>query len=276
MTGTPLPPSVSYESGLEYLMIPEGGVWPPTTPPGQQFGSPIPYTWGPSHVDVPIVGYRIGTRSYAQTTSVSPGVGVPGAPTYVPGSTVVTRAYPGWQLYEQTLTVISDPQDQLYKNYDGEELFGAPPGSYGGYAYAGIKDETEYNVFEVFDQSVIDWIPRLTKPEKWDIFELDSPPLHTISGIPPVLPLDETVSPPKYPVDTYTSFDLDTREVVPVVYQLTTRHSGGTNVVNVTHPVLIPQRGWAHLVTEGVRDNYYQHGYYPYLNRDYENGGIYE
>ena len=288
MTGTPLPPTTTYEYGLEHHVVPEGGGWNPSLPVTERFGSPLPYTWAPHHVDVPMVGIRILTRYYVQATTTTPGTGTPGQPGYVPGSTTVTRTYPSWNLTEQELICISDPEDSLFKNYTGEELFTAAPGFYTSFAVSGIRDETEYNVFEVFDQSIVDWIPRLTKPGRWDIFNETDPPLYTETGIPPAKPYDETVNPPRYPVDAFTKFDLDTREVVPVVYQLTTKYGGGidpifgtpypggVNTITVTHPVLPPVKGWAHLVTEYVKGTYYYHGYYPYLHRDYEQGGIYE
>lgn len=242
-----------------------------------------PFTWRTEHVDVPLVGYRIRFRyfeEWEETTST------PNPDPLLPPDVETTtgRDYPSYRL-NSTLLEVVDPELPIFDEEDGTELFQADEKIYGvgEFAVCGIVNGTLYDALRVFDDNNYSYIPRLTKPTVWNL-EGDPPDYSVRTNNPPREPLDETVTPPLYPVDGFNEFNISTRDPVPVLYDLSNRLTPISGLaptpfeetITVTHNVRQPRQGWGYIVTEGVDNSYYTEGYYPYLNRNFVEGGIYE
>lgn len=267
------------DRGIEYVVEPMGDNSISDNPI-----SPIdqPLHWRTEHVDVPLNGYRIKFRYYEEWEET---ISTPNPDPNLPPDqeTTTGRDYPSFRLNDTLLEVV-DPQPPIFDEEDGTELFQADKKIYNinEFAVCGIVDGTLYDALRVFDDNNYAYIPRLTKPTLRDFGDL---PDYTVeTNNPPRTPLDETVDPPLYPVDCFSKFDITTADPVPVLYDLSNKITPVGGIMNlviqetitVTHKVRQPREGWGYIVKEGVDNSYYTKGYYPYLNRNFVDGGINE
>ena len=262
-------------TGLEYTLVPDG------TPLGSDLGtdgypypgSQTPYSFSGvtiSYDSSPALNdYRIQTKfrvvSYVPAVPSSPGSGTQGQPGYVPPTAAAdayyTYVYPEWNIVSQTLTCTSHatatPGNPFEQNV-GDELFGASAGTYLlTPAEAGITNGKKYDYFKVFDQTQIDYIPRLSNYNA-GIVENEKVP---------TTPYNPSANPPEYPTDTVTAFVPDERESVTVSYSLTTVYSyldtQFTDTITFTQTVNQNVGDWKTVIKQLIERSNYKHNITP-------------
>jgi len=248
-------------------MVPDG-----TAALGTHEGSQTPYSWSSTNISwascVQLSGFRILTRYRVVTPVVTPPVGTPGQPGYVPGGTTYTVGYPSWNVVSQSLTSTSHATATPGNPFQQDNpYFTTDPGVYGPYespATSGIVDGSCYDYFKVFDQSSSGYLEALG--------DYNSQPID--DSYIPTVPYDPSAEPPLYPIDALTQFIPDTREAVTVSYQLTTVYNlGGNDVsetVTFTHTVTQSTDNWSAQVKSLVERSYYYNGIVPSMPDDRE------
>lgn len=197
----------------------------------------LPNSWvdTPIGVDPPTAlnGFTIGVRPYEDTID--------------PVTFEVTRTYPSYWIKSQTLTIFT-PTPPLYTTDTGSELFTAPVTPeglpvLGTYSTAGITDGTSYSYVKVFDQTDFKYIEK-------DYVPPPAPPAvdDSISGDLPLEPYDPSAG--IYPYSTLTTYVPDPRDLVTVIYTLTTKYSLSyigseiTEVTSITQDVTQTINDW--------------------------------
>ena len=221
---------------VEYLVTGGG-----TTAPAPLTYSIPPFFWNDTPIGVapPVAlnGFSIGVRPYTQIVTPNPDPLLPD---------IITREYPNYWIKSQTLTVVS-PTPPLYTTDTGNEIFteSASPENIpvtGLYSFAGITDGTAYSYVKVFDQTDFKYIERNYVPPT-------NPPVvdPSISDNFPTEPYDPSAG--IYPYSTITTYVPDTRDVVTVTYNLTTKYSLSYSGTEITETALITQD-----VTQTIND----------------------
>jgi hypothetical protein len=255
-----------------------------------------PYKFRTEHVDVPLVGYYAAIRVFelVDVTETGPD------PNWEPDPDIegeqfapiiildqfTRKDYVSYELVSSDFYNV-DPDPPIFKfPPDDDDYIYAELRSYAPeeWAKSSIVDGTLYEALTIFYDNSYSYIDRLTKPTVWDL--QGDPPDYTTKSLEfKNQPFDPSETPPVYPVDAYCEINIDETDprIVSYFFSNTIRilmgYTAGTTkteTVSITHSVRQPKDGWGYIVKEAVLNSYYQASYYPYLNRNYVDGGIYE
>lgn len=261
MTGTPVPPITTYDSGIEYNITPGSGV----VDNPDASGNWASVTFDDLPNSIVLNNFRVGARFYDETCD--PSIDVDGTPILDPetGEQVYqcTRTYPAWEVIEQTLVKVS-PDRQVFGSNQGTELFATDPGVYSGeYTSAGITDGTRYEYTRVFDQADISYWPRASTPDQ------------KIIENPTTIPSGDE----KYLIDTLTSFVPDPRESVTITYALTTTYKTSsftaTDTLTITQTVTQNTDDVGEKIQAYLKRSYYTDGKYHIQLHDADQPDLY-
>jgi len=246
----PPPPIVTVSYGIETTPVPDGGSgvdeWGFITDP---------LVWRTVQMNlltgyVELNGFRLNTKFYRETTTTTT------SPDTGEVSITKTREYLPFVLTNQTLTITSHEDGDVFTTTEGTEIFVAPPGPY-EVAVSGITDGSRYDYFKVFDETELHWLPRSSSIKQDYIIN---------KALPTEPPVDDVRARPKLSLDSVSNFKPDTRLSVDIVYELVTEiqtTSGAYSATQIiTHTVTQPDEAWDKILELILNRCYFVKGYY--------------